>query len=118
MGKCPRKLDHDVWKSINGYPGRSQKFMGNKKLMRSQLRHSKLGLIPSRRTKPTVSADYIVGLTDGEGCFYVVLKKPFNKNGGARVQLNFFIKVQSFLFGKISWDHISKVFSVLVPVGQ
>jgi len=23
------------------------------------------------RTKPIVSADYIVGLTDGEGCFYV-----------------------------------------------
>jgi hypothetical protein len=42
-----------------------------------------------------VSADYIVGLTDGEGCFYVLIKPPFNKNGGALVQLNFFIKVQA-----------------------
>lgn len=47
-----------------------------------------------RRTKPLVSADYIVGLTDGEGCFYVLIKPPFNKKGGALVQLNFFIKVQ------------------------
>lgn len=41
-----------------------------------------------------VSADYIVGLTDGEGCFYVLIKPPFNKNGGAMVQLCFFIKMQ------------------------
>ena len=47
-----------------------------------------------RRTKPLVSADYIVGLTDGEGCFYVRVQPPYNKFGGARVQLNFFIKVQ------------------------
>jgi len=47
-----------------------------------------------RRTKPKVSADYIVGLTDGEGCFYALIKPPFNKKGGALVQLNFFIKVQ------------------------
>lgn len=42
-----------------------------------------------------ISADYIVGLTDGEGCFYVLIKPPFNKNGGAIVQLSFFIKLQS-----------------------
>ena len=47
-----------------------------------------------RRTKPLVSADYIVGLTDGEGCFYVRIQPPYNKFGGARIQLNFFIKVQ------------------------
>lgn len=41
-----------------------------------------------------VSADYIVGLTDGEGCFYVRVQPPYNKFGGARIQLNFFIKVQ------------------------
>jgi len=41
-----------------------------------------------------VSADYIVGLTDGEGCFYVRVQPPYNKSGGARAQLNFFIKVQ------------------------
>ena len=42
-----------------------------------------------------VSADYIVGLTDGEGCFYVLIRPPYNKFGGAKVVLNFFIKVQS-----------------------
>lgn len=47
-----------------------------------------------RRTKPKVSADYIVGLTDGEGCFYVRAQPPFNKAGGSRIQLNFFIKIQ------------------------
>lgn len=47
-----------------------------------------------RRTKPKVSADYIVGLTDGEGCFYVRVQPPYNSFGGARIQLNFFIKVQ------------------------
>ena len=45
------------------------------------------------RTKPIVSADYIVGLTDGEGCFYVsVSNSPFYL-GGARVSLNFHIKM-------------------------
>ncbi len=34
--------------------------------MRSQLRHSSLGNLPRRRTKPKVSADYAVGITDGE----------------------------------------------------
>ncbi|MBI3232058.1 MAG: LAGLIDADG family homing endonuclease [Candidatus Doudnabacteria bacterium] len=47
-----------------------------------------------RRTKPKVSADYVVGLTDGEGCFYVLIKSPLNKEGGGRITLNFFIKVQ------------------------
>ncbi len=65
-----------------------------KKITRSQLRHSKSDIKSGRRTKPIVSADYIVGLTDGEGCFYVNLKSPFNKNGGAMVQLCFFIKMQ------------------------
>ena len=41
-----------------------------------------------------VSADYIVGLTDGEGCFYVLIKSPLNKDGGGRITLNFYIKVQ------------------------
>ena len=64
--------------------------------MRSQLRHSNeiFNFIEnSRRTKP-VSPDYIVGLTDGEGCFYVLVKPPYNQNGGAMVQLSFFIKVK------------------------
>lgn len=64
-------------------------------ITRSQLRHSTeaLEFECSGRTKPTVSPDYIVGLTDGEGCFYVLIRSP-NQQGGAVVQLNFYIKVQ------------------------
>lgn len=65
--------------------------------MRSQLRHSKPESILGRRTKPKVSkvsVDYIVGITDGEGCFYVSVRPPFNRKGGALVQLCFYIKVQ------------------------
>lgn len=64
--------------------------------MRSQLRHSTHRVIKGSsrgRTKP-VSPDYIVGLTDGEGCFYVLVKPPYNRNGGAIVQLSFLIKVK------------------------
>ena len=41
-----------------------------------------------------VSADYIVGLTDGEGCFYVLVRKP-NSAGYTQVAMYFFIKVQA-----------------------
>ena len=68
--------------------------MENTIVVRSQLRRSKFGLLPNRRTKPMVTADYIVGLTDGEGCFYVLIKSPLNKGGGGRITLNFYIKVQ------------------------
>jgi len=64
---------------------------------RSQLRHSTEAhkkFMCSGRTKPVVSPDYIVGLTDGEGCFYVLVRPPYNRNGGAMVQLCFFIKVK------------------------
>ena len=60
---------------------------------RSQLRHSTSTRVGGR-TKPFVSSAYIVGLTDGEGCFYVLIKPPFNRNGGALVQLSFLIKIQ------------------------
>jgi len=46
-----------------------------------------------RRTKPIVSADYIVGLTDGEGCFYVNVSNSPLYLGGARVGLSFHIKM-------------------------
>ena len=59
--------------------------------MRSQLRHSTP--LSGGRTKP-VSPDYVAGLTDGEGCFYVLVKSPCNQNGGAIVQLSFLIKVK------------------------
>lgn len=68
--------------------------IGNTVIMRSQLRHSKPKISFGRRTKPMVSADYIVGLTDGEGCFYVLIKTPLNKKGGGRITLSFYIKVQ------------------------
>lgn len=69
------------------------------KTRRSQLRHSSFNFLFSkkleRRTKPKVSADYIVGLTDGEGCFYVLIKPPYNRWGGGLVQLSFLIKMQA-----------------------
>lgn len=64
------------------------------KPQRSQLRHSSFEQ-SKRRTKPTVSPDYIVGLTDGEGCFYSYIRPPYNKEGGARVQLAFHIKMRA-----------------------
>lgn len=45
------------------------------------------------RTKPIVANEYIVGLTDGEGCFYVnignLIKKGkhLNKKGITRIRL-------------------------------
>ena len=46
------------------------------------------------RTKPIVSEDYVVGLTDGEGCFYVNLSQMKAYRSGYRVQLHFHIKLQ------------------------
>lgn len=46
------------------------------------------------RTKPIVSEDYIVGLTDGEGCFYVQLRKSEAYRSGYAVQMHFHIKMQ------------------------
>ena len=47
------------------------------------------------RTKPIVSADYIVGITDGEGCFYVNLNQSSSYKSGWRVQLHFHLKLQA-----------------------
>lgn len=47
------------------------------------------------RTKPIVPAMYIVGLTDGEGCFYVNLGKSAAYRAGWRVQLHFHLKLQA-----------------------
>ena len=46
------------------------------------------------RTKPIVSNDYVVGLTDGEGCFYVNIWKSEPYRPGDAVQLHFHIKMQ------------------------
>ncbi|MBI4079552.1 MAG: LAGLIDADG family homing endonuclease [Candidatus Levybacteria bacterium] len=40
-----------------------------------------------------MSDDYIVGLTDGEGCFYVEMRAP-NGTHKSRVELHFFIKLR------------------------
>ena len=58
------------------------------------MRHvSMLYLRRMGRTKPIVSADYVVGLTDGEGCFYVNVADSSSYRGGARIDLNFYVKM-------------------------
>lgn len=46
------------------------------------------------RTLPTVSNEYVVGLTDGEGCFYVNVGKSSRYRAGYRIQLHFHLKMQ------------------------
>ena len=47
------------------------------------------------RTKPIVAKEYVAGLTDGEGCFYVNLGKNSAYKLGFRVQMHFYIKMQA-----------------------
>jgi hypothetical protein len=64
--------------------------------MRSQLRRStehSNNLSAPGRTKPTVSPEYIVGLTDGEGCFYVHVRESDQYRAGAFAGLHFHIKM-------------------------
>ena len=46
------------------------------------------------RTKPRVSSEYVVGLTDGEGCFYVNVGESPRYRSGVRIQMHFHIKMQ------------------------
>src|SRR3989344_7904737 len=46
------------------------------------------------RTKPIVANDYVVGLTDGEGCFFVNTWKSPSYKTGYSIQLHFHIKMQ------------------------
>jgi hypothetical protein len=46
------------------------------------------------RTKPRVSNEYVVGLTDGEGCFYVNVGTSSRYRSGVRIQMHFHIKMQ------------------------
>ena len=46
------------------------------------------------RTKPIVTNEYIVGLTDGEGCFHVNMANYPTYRSGVRVQMHFHIKMQ------------------------
>jgi len=47
------------------------------------------------RAKPVLKPDYIVGLTDGEGCFYVQVRASERYRLGATVHLHFHIKMQA-----------------------
>ena len=73
--------------------------MNQQKESGSQLRHS-IALFRkknARRTKPGIlSADYIVGLTDGEGSFTVYLLPPKKEHGSIsyRVQCRYYIKMR------------------------
>src|SRR3989344_2098254 len=46
------------------------------------------------RTKPTVAKEYVVGLTDGEGCFYVNIWKSPAYRTGHGIQMHFHLKMQ------------------------
>lgn len=60
---------------------------------RSQQIHSTSMQIGGREKPGCLSEDYIVGLTDGEGCFYVETRVP-DKTHGSRVELHFFVKLR------------------------
>ena len=86
-----------MWNSDICNPGRSRGIIWTmQNTTRSQLRHS-TELIDnidySGRTKPVVSEDYIVGLTDGEGCFYVNVSESSRYKTGSKVELHFHIKL-------------------------
>lgn len=61
-------------------------------LSRSTAEHTH---VQAGRTKPAVSADYIVGLTDGEGCFYVNIWQSSARKAGSGVQMHFHIKMNA-----------------------
>ena len=46
------------------------------------------------RTKPRVSKEYVVGLADEEGCFYVNVGESSRYRSGIRIQMHFHIKMQ------------------------
>ncbi|OGF59477.1 hypothetical protein A3G55_03410 [Candidatus Giovannonibacteria bacterium RIFCSPLOWO2_12_FULL_44_25] len=74
-------------------------YMHQPKEIGSQLRRS-IALFHkknARRTKPSMlSADYIVGLTDGEGSFTIYLLPPKKEHGSVnyRVQCRYYIKMR------------------------
>ena|SRR3990167_7747973 len=46
------------------------------------------------RTKPILANEYVVGLTDGEGCFHVNMADFPAYRSGVRVQMHFHVKMQ------------------------
>lgn len=63
----------------------------------SQLRRSTPSFKQGGRAKPTfrLKPEYISGLTDGEGCFYVHIRKSDAYRIGFNVALHFFIKMRA-----------------------
>lgn len=53
-------------------------------------------MTPRQRGKPKIlSPDYLVGLTDGEGCFYLNLRSPrTSRSKQSSVELHFYIKLR------------------------
>lgn len=52
-------------------------------------------MTPRQRDRPKIlSADYLVGLTDGEGCFYVNLRPKSDKRPSSTVELHFYLKLR------------------------
>ena len=49
-----------------------------------------------------MSVDYVVGLTDGEGCFYVNMGESAAYKAGWRIQLHFHLKLQA-IDEKLLW---------------
>ena len=48
-----------------------------------------------QRDRPKILLpEYLVGLTDGEGCFYVNIRPPRSKKGSPQVELHFYIKLR------------------------
>lgn len=47
------------------------------------------------RTKPILSPDYVVGLVDGEGCFYVNIAESPRYKAGARIGMSLHVKMQA-----------------------
>lgn len=60
---------------------------------RSQQIHSTPISIGGREKPNSLSNDYVVGLTDGEGCFYVEIR-PVSITHGSRVEMHFYIKMR------------------------
>lgn len=59
------------------------------------LRSPRTGVGEAGRRKGTpLSLDYIVGLTDGEGCFYVDVRKPYKGTRSIWLSTHFYIKVR------------------------
>lgn len=61
----------------------------------SQPRRSTSSSQDEGRAKPVITPEYIVGLTDGEGCFYVQIRESDRYQAGATVHLHFHIKMKA-----------------------